>query len=183
MRKLVLGSFAFVVAMGLAAFSYGAQTAVSNLNMQITVTPQCSIQTTPIAWNGAWDGSAAVTGMGSVTVTCRNAGTPWNVAMDGGLNNSTGSMRSMGNTSGGCGLSQCPPGAGGIDYKIYQLTVGGTEWGDQGFANTFPAPAYPPNGTAAGSQTVNVAGEILANPNFVGGGGVWYDAVGITLHY
>lgn len=181
MKRMILGTLALVMGIGLAAATgANAQTATSALSMNISVSPQCSITTTPVTWNGTWDGSSDVTGSGNVTVTCRNSTTPWNVAFDGGLNNLVNGHRTMGTSSGTwVGTTEMVAlGNGDIEYVLTD-GLGGPELGDNDFANTYPTAASK-GGT--GSSTFVVGGRILANPTF-SGEGQYFDKVNITLHY
>jgi spore coat protein U-like protein len=134
------------LALGLAAPAF-AQTATANLGVSATVTANCSITTTAVAF-GSYDpivthAASPLDGTGSVVVTCtKGAGTRIDLGLGG---NASGSTRRM---------------AGGGDfltYELYQNSTRTTVWGS-GAAAGMTIVAAP----SKAARTFTVYGRVAA---------------------
>jgi spore coat protein U-like protein len=117
---------AVALALG-AASSVDAGTATSNLSVTASVTANCTISTSPVAF-GAYDpivanASSALNGTGTVSVTC-TTGASTTVTLGQGSNADTGStaaapLRRMKDT-----------GTDFLSYALYSENTRTTVWGD-----------------------------------------------------
>jgi spore coat protein U-like protein len=143
-----------------------AQTATANLSVTATVTKNCSITTTPVAF-GSYDpivanAASPLDGTGSVVVTCtKGAGT----RIDLGLgSNATGSTRRM---LGGTDL---------LTYELYTDTGRSTVWGSgAGAGQSIPA---APN---KNPRTFTVYGRVAAGQDV--GAASYSDTVVATINF
>ena len=125
----------FLLSLG-AASSVDAGTATANLSVTASVTANCTITTTAVAF-GAYDpvsanASAALTGTGAVNVTCTN-GASTNVTLGQGSNANTGS------TDAAPARRLKDGGTAFLTYELYQDSGHATVWGNTsgtGVANT-----------------------------------------------
>lgn len=118
-RRLRLAALtaAFIV-MGAASPAF-AQTATGNLGVSATVTGNCTLTTTPVAFgNIDATASANTDATGGISVTCTN-GTTWSAAADAGAGTgATLASRKMAN------------GANLLNYALYTESTRTTLWGD-----------------------------------------------------
>ena len=143
-----------------------AQTATANLSVTATVTKNCSITTTPVAF-GSYDpivtnAASPLDGTGTVVVTCtKGAGT----RIDLGLgSNATGSTRRM---LGGTDL---------LTYELYTDTGRSTVWGSgAGAGQSIPA---APN---KNPRTFMVYGRVAAGQDV--GAASYSDTVVATINF
>jgi spore coat protein U-like protein len=143
-----------------------AQTATANLSVTATVTKNCSITTTPVAF-GSYDpivanAASPLDGTGTVVVTCtKGAGT----RIDLGLgSNATGSTRQM---LGGTDL---------LTYELYTDTGRSTVWGSgAGAGQSIPA---APN---KNPRTFTVYGRVAAGQDV--GAASYSDTVVATINF
>jgi len=143
-----------------------AQTATANLLVTATVTKNCSITTTPVAF-GSYDpivanAASPLDGTGTVVVTCtKGAGT----RIDLGLgSNATGSTRRM---LGGTDL---------LTYELYTDTGRSTVWGSgAGAGQSIPA---APN---KNPRTFTVYGRVAAGQDV--GAASYSDTVVATINF
>ncbi|HEX6081875.1 MAG TPA: spore coat U domain-containing protein [Methylomirabilota bacterium] len=143
-----------------------AQTATANLSVTATVTKNCSITTTPVAF-GSYDpivanAASPLDGTGTVVVTCtKGAGT----RIDLGLgSNATGSTRRM---LGGTDL---------LTYELYTDTGRSTVWGSgAGAGQSIPA---APN---KNPRTFTVYGRVAAGQDV--GAASYSDTVVATINF
>ena len=143
-----------------------AQTASTNLSVSATVTKNCTISTSPVAF-GSYDpvgvnATADLAGTGSVTVTCtKGAGT----RIDLGLGaNASGTTRRM---------------AGGTDYLTYEL------YSDSGHTTVWGSGAAAGNTIGAAPnknpRTVTVYGLVPAGQDV--GAASYADTVLATINF
>jgi spore coat protein U-like protein len=164
-RRIGATALGLVCAAALASPA-SAGTTSSNLGVSATVTANCTVSTSALAF-GSFDAlaGAAVTGTGGVTVTCTN-GTVWTAAADAG----TGSGATM-------AVRKLTYSGNTLNYSIYTTNGYGTVWGD-GTSSTATVGATG-NGTA---QSVTVYGRITAGQTGAPAGG-YSDTVAVTITY
>jgi spore coat protein U-like protein len=124
---------------------------------------------------GNVDGAFSTQASGAIRVTCPS-GTPYNVALDAGLNYDVGNfLRRMQN-----------PAGDSIAYALFD-DAAGVEWGDSDFANTFPgAPSVAGIGTGV-EEGILVTGVTDYIPSPFGSvwtaGTTYSDTVFVTVHF
>ena len=159
-HALVLASMLGAGAAMLSSAPLHAATANANLSVTASVTANCTISTTAVAF-GAYDpvvanASTALNGNGSVNIACTKGSAP-SITMDLGAN-ASGSQRNMLITGGGSDV---------LAYQLYQppnttpgtacTFPGSTVWGTS-VAQTF-TPTAPSSKTG---RTYNVCGTVAA---------------------
>ncbi len=143
-----------------------AATTSSNLGVNATVSANCTVTTSALAF-GSIDplSASAVDGTGGVTVTCTN-GTAWSASADAGTGSgatlATRRMTSAGNT---------------LDYSLYTDAGRTTVWGD-GSGSTV---TVGNNGTGS-AQPFTVYGRIPGGQSGVPAGS-YDDIVAVTITY
>jgi spore coat protein U-like protein len=143
-----------------------AATQTTNLGVSATVTANCSVTASPVAFGNVDTLSATpVLGTGSVSVTCTN-GTGWTATSDvGGGSGATFAVRRMtfsGNT---------------LNYTLYRDAARAEVWGD-GTGSTFSV-----GGTGSGAaQSFTVYGRVPGSQASAPPGG-YSDTVGVTITY
>ena len=114
-----------VALLGLTGAVANVYAATTSATFQVTATviKSCTISTAPIAF-GNYDptSTAAVLAQGSVSAKCTK-GTPVTVALDEGLNKSSGSTATT-------PARQMVSGTSLLPYDIYTTSGGTTEWGN-----------------------------------------------------
>ncbi|HEX8655563.1 MAG TPA: spore coat U domain-containing protein [Allosphingosinicella sp.] len=143
-----------------------AGTQNATMNVSATVTANCTISTTPIAFGSVNTLSGNnVDANGTVSVTCTN-GSPWTLSADaGGGSGATMATRRM--TAGGNTLN----------YTIHTTAGHGTVWGD-GTATT----ATIGNTGTGSAQTITVYGRVFSGQTGVPAGS-YADTVNVTVTY
>jgi len=165
MKNIVrFGAAAFIAALTTPAF---ATDATSSLDVNATVTANCTVSTTAVAFgNVDVTSGQAAEGTGSVIVTCTN-GTAWSAAADAGAGTGADlTHRKMAN------------GANLLGYSLFTDSSRTQLWGDgvEGATSLF-------SGTGTGSaQTKTVYGLIPAGQTGVPAGD-YADAVQVTVSY
>ncbi len=176
--KVLAAATGFAVA-ALLTFSGSAQAAdaTSNLSVTATVTANCSISTTPVAF-GSYDPVAGgnVLQQGSVSIACTKNSAP-SVTLGLGSNASGSTRRMKGGTSGDV-----------LNYELYQPTTtaangpcpttfgSGTVWGTTG-ANIFTPTTAP----SKDSRTYYVCGQLASGQDVSADS--YSDTVVATVNY
>ncbi|MGE0180023.1 MAG: spore coat U domain-containing protein [Sphingomonas sp.] len=143
-----------------------AATTTSSLNVTATVTANCTVSTSALAFgNVNVIGGSNVDGSGSLSVTC-TSGTAWSAAADVGAGSGASftnrRMSSGGNT---------------LNYNLYTTAARTTVWGN-GTASTGTL-----SGTGTGSaQSVTVYGRVGSGQSGVPAGS-YADTVSVTVTY
>ena len=150
----------------LAASPAGAQTAASSLNVNATVTANCTVSTSALGFGSVNTiGGSNVDGTGGLSITCTN-GTAWSAAAGVGAG-SGASFTSRRMTAG----------ANVLNYNLYTSAARTTVWGD-GTASTGLL-----SGTGTGAaQSVTVYGRVSSGQTGVPAGS-YADTVSVTVTY
>lgn len=142
-----------------AASSVDATTATSNLAVTASVTANCTITTSPVAF-GAYDpvsanASAALNGTGTLNVTC-TSGASTTITLGQGSNADTGS------TDAAPARRMKDGGTDFLSYSLYQDAGRSTVWGNTGGTGVA--------NTGTGTQVaVTVYGAVAAGQNVPAG--------------
>ena len=153
-------------AISLAATPASAQTAGSSLEVSATVTANCTVTTSAIAFGSVNTiSSANVDGTGGVTVTCTN-GTAW--AASAGVGSGSGATLANRRMTSGSNL---------LSYNLYTTSARSTVWGD-GTSST----ATIGNVGSGTAQNFTVYGRIAAGQTSVPAG-AYADTVSVTITY
>jgi len=143
-----------------------AGTQSTTMGVTATVTANCTISATPVAFGSVDTLSGAnVDANGTVTVSCTN-GAPWTLSADaGGGSGATMAVRRM------------TFGANTLNYTIHTTAGHGTVWGN----GTSSTATIGGTGTGA-AQTVTVYGRIFSGQTGVPAGS-YSDTVNVTVTY
>lgn len=164
LRLLALGGFAVAAVAASPAY---ATTATSSLDVSATVTSNCVVSTTPIAFGNVDVTSGAnVDGTGGLSVTC-TSGTAWAASADAGAG-----------TGASLATRQMAFGANLLNYALYTDTTRTTVWGDGvgGTTGTF-------TGTGNGSaQASTIYGRVPSGQTSLPAG-AYADTVAVTVTY
>lgn len=163
---------AVLAPLALFAFAAPAQaaTATSNLSVTATVSNNCTITTSAVAF-GAYDpvsanASTALDGSGTVTVTC-TSGASTTITLGQGANAATGSTDAA-------PLRRMAAGTNFLSYSLFQESARTTTWGNT--AGTGKAHT----GTGA-SAAISVFGRVTAGQNVPAGS--YADTVVATITF
>jgi spore coat protein U-like protein len=149
-----------------AAPSFAADTS-ANLGVNATVTADCTVATSPVAFgNVNVTSGQAVQGTGSVSVTC-TSGTPWTAAADAGIG-----------TGADLATRKMADGANLLNYSLFTDSARTASWGD-GVAGATTTLAGTGTGTV---QTKTVYGLIPGGQTGVSAG-EYEDTVQVTVFY
>ncbi|HZZ92377.1 MAG TPA: spore coat U domain-containing protein [Usitatibacter sp.] len=116
--------------MAAAALNAHAGTATANLTVSATISPNCTITTSSVAF-GAYDpiaanSSTALDNTGTVSTTCTSGSSP-TITLDQGANPASGSTAST-------PLRQMKSGSNVLGYQLYSDSTRSTVWADTGVA-------------------------------------------------
>jgi spore coat protein U-like protein len=168
-KRLWLSSAAAVAALGfgIADTRVDAASASANLSVSATVSNNCTISTTAVAF-GSYDpvvahASSDLDGTGTVTVACTKGATA-TVGLGLGTN-ASGSTRRMKDA-----------GTNYLTYELYQDSGRATVWGNSGGALLSP-PAAP----SKAPRNFSVYGRIAANQDVPAG--TYTDTVVATVNF
>jgi spore coat protein U-like protein len=163
LRLAAVAAFALCAAAGPA---YASQTS-STLSVDATVTANCAVSTSPVAFgNVDVTSGAAVDGTGGITVTC-TSGTAWAAAADVGTG--TGATLASRKLANGANL---------LNYALYTDSGRTTTWGDGVGGTTATI-----TGTGSGSaQASTIYGRVSAGQASLPAGS-YSDSVTVTLTY
>ena len=163
--RIAAGTLLVAASFGLAAPA-AASTVGATLNTSATVTANCTVSTTPLAFGNVNTISGSnVDGSGGLSVTCSN-GTAWTASA--GVGSGTGASYAGRKMTAGSDL---------LGYNLYTTSGYATVWGD-GTASTGTI-----GGTGTGSaQSVTVYGRIASGQTTVPPGS-YADTVAVTITY
>lgn len=166
-RQFRLVSIAALMAGAVVAQPALAQVATSSMTVNSTVTANCIVSTTAVAF-GNVDVTAGtnVDGTGTFSVTCTN-GTAWAAAANAG--SGTGATLATRKMANGTNL---------LNYALYTDTARTTVWGDA--ATTATAKV---SGTGSGSAQSNTIYGRVASGQTSLPAGVYADTVTVTVTY
>ena len=168
MRKIIRGLTPGILVLGtiFAAAPASAATTSTNLNVSATVTANCTVTSSPIAFGNVNPLSGAnVDATGGITVTCTN-GTAWSAAA--GVGGGTGATFASRKMTFGANL---------LDYTIYTDAARTSVWGD----GTGTTATINNNGTG-NAQAVTVYGRVPSGQVTVPPG-AYADVVAVTVTY
>lgn len=166
-KKTICSAVAsLIVAAGLSQAAMAAEVS-SNLETSATVTANCTLGTTPVAFGNTNVISGSDTaGTGSITVTC-TSGTAWTASADAGTG--TGATRELRKMANGGNL---------LNYVLYTDSGRTSIWGD-GVDGTTMTIGDTGTGTA---QTKTIYGSIPAGQTNLPAGS-YADTVSVTVTY
>lgn len=166
-RILPLATFSAAAGAALAASPADAAETTSNLSVTATVTGNCSVDTTPVAF-GNVDVTAGsnVDATGTLSVTC-TSGTAWTATADEG----TGSSATFANR-------QMANGTNLLNYGLYTNSTRTMVWGDGLLGATT---AFSGTGSGA-AQTNTIYGRVPLGQTSVPAGS-YADTVTVTVTY
>lgn len=149
-----------------------AATTATTMDITASVPGSCSVTSTGADFGSVNQNS---TSSGTIDVNC-SAGIGYNVALDAGLHYDP------------VALSRNMQGAGSdtIRYTITGASgsgLGSSQWGDQGFGNTYPANTATNSGIGTTQQIVFDVSVSAAATNTFTAGESYSDTVTITVHF
>jgi spore coat protein U-like protein len=152
-----------VVAIALGTQTCLAATTTTTFNVSLTITSNCTVSATAMAFGTSGIIAANIDASSTVTVTCTNT-TPYSVGLDAGTGSgATVTTRKM--TSGGAT----------VDYSLYQDNGRSTIWGNTVGTNTV-------GGTGNGSgQALTVYGRVPSQSTPAPG--AYSDTITVTVTY
>lgn len=165
MRRVLLTGIT-LAALGFATAA-SAQTAVTTMDVTMTVQATCNVVANPLAFPAVLVDGAAPTQITTVEVTC-STGVPFDIAMDAGSNFGGGSRRMWDNAS---------------NYIAYSINLPDNSgpWGDANYDNTFSAgDEWAGTGTNA-ALSYNVRGAVTGAAPYVPG--TYSDQVTVSVHF
>jgi spore coat protein U-like protein len=149
-----------------AASPAAASTAGANLGVNATVTGNCAVTSSPVAFGNVDVTTGGATATGSIAVTCTN-GTDWTASADQGQ----GSGATL-------ALRQMTSGANLLNYVLYTDSNQTNVWGDGAGGTTATI-----TGTGTGvAQTQTIYGSIPAGQTGAPAGS-YADTVAVTVTY
>lgn len=165
MKKFNLPILFSLVWVALSGGAYGG-TQTDTLDVNVTSVAACAMVVTGINFPD-YDGTTSVSANGQITVTCP-MDLMYFITLDAGQN-FNGQLR---NVSAGAYL---------LTYRLgHSLT--GNEWGDSGFASTYPQGSAVTN-TGNGTPQLHLVDGYLSGGQAVPAGLLFTDTVAVTLHY
>lgn len=157
------------VCITMVAWSYGGSVSTT-LPVHVTVAPQCSVSTNGMEF-GVFH-RESVTGKGSIDIACHR-GIEYQVTLGAGSHYEAGmQLRHM----------EGPSHSHKLSYRLYQDIGRSIEWGDRGYANTFPG-GVSIRGTGTNQkQSLVIYGQIPASNGQLPAGS-YSDTVLVTLYF
>lgn len=165
--SLVVGA---VVGWGIVITDGFAESVTTTLPVHVTVVPQCAVSANGIEF-GTWS-SQAVTGKGAITVTCAQ-GVEYHVVLNAGGNfdPSTQARQLAG-----------PNPHHKLSYRLYQDAGLSIEWGDRGYANSYPTGSAVRGIGTNLPQSIVVYGKIPGSSDRLPPGS-YSDVTIVTIHF
>jgi spore coat protein U-like protein len=147
-----LAALALAISTGLAY----AATATANLNVSATITPNCTISTTPVAF-GSYDpvSGSDVTAAGTVIVACTKNAPSLSIGLGNGSNYASGRKMNGASFSDKLAYSLMQPVSNAVGAACPAMGAG-TEWTAAAGALTLTTP------TGKAARTYNVCGQLAA---------------------
>jgi spore coat protein U-like protein len=169
--RLLLSLVVSVVVGWIMAITEGfAGSVTTTLPVHVTVVPQCAVSAHGIEF-GTWS-SQAVTGNGTITVTCAR-GVEYHVVLNAGghFDPATQARQLAG-----------PNPHHKLSYRLYQDSGLVIEWGDRGYANSYPAGSGIRGIGTNQPQPITVYGAIPASSVHLPSGS-YNDVTLVTIHF
>jgi spore coat protein U-like protein len=163
----VLGGVSMLALANVAATPAGAASATANLNVSATVTNNCTVSTTALAF-GSYDpvvanASTNLDGSGAVVVACTKGAAP-TIGLGLG-NNASGSTRRMNDGS-----------SNYLTYELYQDSGRSTVWANSGAGLLSPVAA-----PSKAARSFTVYGRVTSNQDVPAGS--YADTVLATVNF
>lgn len=147
-----------------------AGSVTTTLPVSVTVVPQCAVSANGIDF-GTWS-SQAVVGKGTIDVTCAK-GVDYHVVLNAGANfDSATQARQLAG----------PHPTRKLSYRLYQDAGLNIEWGDRGYANTYPAGSGVHGIGTNQAQPITVYGMIPASSEHLPPGN-YSDTTLVTIQF
>ncbi len=147
-----------------------AGSVTTTLPVSVTVVPQCAVSASGIEF-GTWS-SQAVIGKGTIGVICAK-GVEYQVALDAGSNFDPATQARQ--------LAGPDPHRK-LPYRLYQDSSLSIEWGDRGYANSYPT-GSPVRGIGTNlPQAIAVYGKIPGSSDRLPPGS-YSDVTMVTIHF
>lgn len=170
MRLWLSFAVSVVVGWGIVITDGLAGSVTTILPVHVTVVPQCAVSAHGIEF-GTWS-SQAVIGQGTIGVTCAK-GVEYQVALNAGSNfDSAIQARHLAG----------PDPHHKLPYRLYQDSSLSIEWGDRGYANSYPT-GSPVRGIGTNlPQAIAVYGKIPGSTDRLSPGS-YSDVTMVTIHF
>lgn len=147
-----------------------AGSVTTTLPVHVTVVPQCAVSAHGIEF-GTWS-SQAVTGKGTIGVTCAK-GVEYHVALNAGANfDAAVQSRQL------AGPDQNLK----LPYRLYQDSSLSIEWGDHGYANSYPLGSAVHGVGTNLPHSMSIYGKIPASTERLSPGS-YSDVTVVTIHF
>lgn len=164
-RRLAAGGLA-LASFGLATPALAQSTASSNLSVTATVTANCSVTTSPVAFGSVDTLSGTnVDASGGITVTC-TSGTGWTASANAGSGSGASLL-----------TRRMTAGSNTLNYSLYTNSTRTTAWGD----GTGSTGTIANSGTGS-AQAITIYGRVPAGQGTVPAGS-YADTVAVTVTY
>jgi spore coat protein U-like protein len=167
MKRILAVSILTALVLAFAGIA-SADSRTANLQVTATVIGYCTVSTTAVDF-GAITGESTALATGDVTVNCP-LNTVYNVTLDAGQHSSEGFRMISG-------------GGSGVSYNLYKDGSRTSEWGDNGYGNTYMAGTSLPDAGTGSDQSHPVYGAIWGGFGGPAAGTVLTDTVLVTVYY
>lgn len=170
MRLLLSLVVGVVAGCGIVMTDGFAGSVTTTLPVHVTVVPQCAVSANGIEF-GTWS-SQAVTGKGTITVTCAQ-GVEYHVVLNAGghFDPATQARQLAG-----------PNLHHKLSYRLYQDSSLSIEWGDRGYANSYPTGSGIRGIGTNHPQPITVYGAIPTSSVHLPSGS-YSDVTLVTIHF
>ena len=170
MHRLRQFSLAMLISMFLPLASAYAGNVTTVLPIHVTVLPHCGVSTNGIEF-GAWS-QQTVVGKGTIGVACAK-GIDYQVSLSAGASFDAANQTRQ--------LSGPNP-TRKLSYRLYQDSGLSIEWGDRGYANSYPLGSSVRGTGTNSAQPITVYGKIPSSSEHLPPGS-YSDTVLVTVHF
>lgn len=170
MRHLLPWSLVVIISTVVVLNPAHAGSMTTVLPVSVTVVPQCAVSATGVEF-GTWS-SQTVISKGTIGVTCAK-GVEYQIALDAGSNFDPATQARQ--------LAGPDPHRK-LTYRLYQDSSLSIEWGDHGYANSYPT-GRPVRGIGTNlPQSIAVYGKIPSSTDRLPPGS-YSDVTMVTIHF